>query len=194
MLTNHFVVTQEALKSASAFVPTERLGAFAIHLLGLDGVSTATHSIPCVGVAVKNIANEEEVEEEEVEEDEYDSEGEDEYPVSYPITVDQALELRTQIGETSWKIISAALENTVDGVATIDWAVVKSLSGVSNWPQFAQGRLSVINKALRKIVGYNEAWLLIDSDAWVEDGKGDYSAGLLFIDGQAVQSLTAANV
>ena len=180
MLSNNFVVSQEALKSASTFVPPEQLGAFAIHLLGLDGFSKAS----------------EDVKEEDVEEDEHDSEGEgeDEYPVSYPITVDQALELRTQIGESSWKIILAALENTVDGVATVDWAVVKSLTGVCNWPQFSQGRLSVINKALRRIIGYNEAWLLIESDAWVEDGKGDYSAGLLFIDGQAVQSLKAANV
>jgi hypothetical protein len=55
-----------------------------------------------------------------------------------------------------------------------------------------KGRMGGLHRSLRKIVGVpKNAVLLWEGEAWVEDGKDDYSAGTIAIDGPAVRTLRA---
>lgn len=99
--------------------------------------------------------------------------------------------MRSKIDDGTWALIKEAVSNAKDDVATVDWSDAKRITGVANWAQFAKGRLAGLHRSLRKLDGVPSGAVLMwwDEDSWTEDGKGDYSHGLLGIDGPAVRSL-----
>ena len=120
------------------------------------------------------------------------SSDQDGYQRSAQITPEQARELMGKVDKKTVEFIRRALENETDGTAVIDWSEVKEITGVGNWAQFAKGRLGGLHRSLGSIIGQPRSILIVEGDGWVEDGKGDYSAGTLVIDGAAVTSLKAA--
>ncbi|WP_156453906.1 hypothetical protein [Methylobacterium sp. CCH5-D2] len=116
----------------------------------------------------------------------------EEFHHSYALTPELANQLMQKLDTATRDLFREALANVKDGVAVIDWADVKRITGVTNWAQFARGRLGGVHRSLNSITQSTGAKLLIEGDGWVEDGKGDFSAGTLFIDGPAVQALQAA--
>ena len=114
----------------------------------------------------------------------------EELSTSFPLTVEQAQALRTRANARTWSVIKEAVEHAKEGVATIDWMRVKALTGVDNWSQFAKGLLGGLNRTFHNIAGVEpDAVLLFEGDGWVKDGHGDFNAGLLVIDGPAVEVL-----
>jgi hypothetical protein len=70
----------------------------------------------------------------------------------------------------------------------LDRATGEEIGGYAD----AKGRMGGLHRSLRKIVGVpKNAVLLWAGEVWVEDGKGDYSAGTIAIDGPAVRTLRA---
>lgn len=116
----------------------------------------------------------------------------EEFSRSYPLTPELANQLMQKLDPATRELFRVALANVKDGVAVIDWAEVKRITGVTNWAQFAKGRLGGVHRSLNNLTQSSGAKLLLEGDGWVEDGKGDFSAGTLFIDGPAVPALQAA--
>lgn len=111
---------------------------------------------------------------------------------STPINPEQARELIQKVDKATVEVIRQALVNEKDGVAVIDWSVAKNITGVTNWTQFARGRLGGLHRSLSSIVGQPKSALIWEGEGWVEDEEGDYSSGTLAIDGPAVRSLKIA--
>lgn len=109
---------------------------------------------------------------------------------SFPLNDEQARELKEKIDQATWELIMAIANNAKDGVGVIDWSEVKRITGVTSWAQFAKGRMGGVHRSLRKMEGIPDGAVLFwEGDGWVEDGKGDYIAGTVGIDGPAIQSL-----
>ena len=116
----------------------------------------------------------------------------EEFSRSYQLTPDEARQLILNIDKGTGDMLRFALQNVKDGVAVIDWSDIKRLTGVTNWAQFAKGRLGGMHRSLSNIVGKPRVKLLIEEDGWESDGKGDFSSGTMSIDGPAVQALQLA--
>lgn len=168
-----FSIRRDRLIAGSALVPADQRAAFFAKLfVGFDGVSpeVADTGIPS---ALSD-----------------DSEG----PTSFPLSADQARELKNKIDEATWAVVEAVVINAKDDVGTLEWSEVKRLTGVTNWAQFAKGRMGGLHRSLRKIAGVpKSAVLLWEGKGWVEDGKGDYYTGTIGIDGPAVRTLRAVS-
>ncbi len=111
-------------------------------------------------------------------------------PISFALSVEQARELKGKVDRDTWAVVKAIVTEPQDDVGTIDWSEVKLLTGVTNWAQFAKGRMGGLHRSLHKIAGVpKNAVLLWEGEGWVEDGKGDYLSGTIGIDGPAVRTL-----
>ena len=115
---------------------------------------------------------------------------EEDFHRSHPITTEVAHQLMQKIDPATKEVLKIALMNVKDGVAVVNWDDIKRTTGVTHWSQFAKGKLGGLHRSLSGLT-QPRAKLLIEADGWVEDGKGDYLAGSMFIDGPAVQSLQA---
>ena len=158
-------VRRDHLLAASALVPEERRAAFfATILVGPEAVSQVSRpSDPSDDVS------------------------------SFPLTLEQARELKAKLDDKTWAVIRSIAGNVADDVGTIDWSEVKRITGVGNWSAFAKGRMAGVHRSLRKLPGVpTDAILLWEGEGWVEDGKGDFSAGTIGIDGPAVRALRLA--
>jgi hypothetical protein len=163
-----FSVRRDRLLAASNMVSVEQRAVFfAMVFVGSDGLSDEVVIAPSNG-------------------DDSDT------PTSFPLNVEQARELKSKIDDTTWAVLKAAVSGAKDDVGTIEWSEIKRLTGVSNWAQFAKGRMGGLHRSLRKIAGVpKNAVLLWEGEGWVEDGKGDFSTGTVGIDGPAVHVLRA---
>ena len=111
-------------------------------------------------------------------------------PRSACLTAAQACKLKDKLVPSTLRVIQAAVSNIADDVATVDWSMVKELTGLRNWTVFEKGQLAGMNRVLRSLEGVPAgAILLWQGEGWVEDGKGDYSVGTLAIDGPVVHVL-----
>lgn len=162
-------IRRDRLLAGSALIPADQRAAFlAILFVGPDGLSP--------GAANDTIA--------------LTIEDDSESPTSFNLSIDQARELKSKIDEATWIVVKKIVANAKDDVGTIEWSEVKQLTGVTNWAQFAKGRMGGLHRSLRKVTGVPKgAVLLWEGEGWVEDGKGDYSAGTIGIDGPAVHTL-----
>jgi len=153
-------IRHDYLLAASSLVPAaQRNTFFAILLMGPEAISEESH-VPGINDAT-----------------------------SFPLNDEQARELKEKIDEATWELIIAIASNAKDGVGVIDWSEVKRITGVTSWAQFAKGRMGGVHRSLRKIAGVPDGAVLFwEGDGWVEDGKGDYIAGTVGIDGPAIQS------
>lgn len=87
------------------------------------------------------------------------------HSLSYPLTVDQALELLERIDDTTFEVLQAALDQSPEpNLAGLPWSAVKDITGVTTWTQFARGSLARLNRELRSITGDPSAVLLLDSE------------------------------
>lgn len=162
MAYDSLTIPLSTIKSAISQLPQSRRGAMALALLGIDE-----------GEVPEAMALDE------------DSEF-----WSYALTLDQARTLVRRQDALTREMLRHAVMNERDGVAIIDWSDVKRITGVTNWSQFARGRLGGIHRSLATIPGVpSKARLLWEGEGWVEDGQGDFAAGTLAIDGPAVQAL-----
>lgn len=114
------------------------------------------------------------------------------YYRSYPVAPEEAQQLVSKVDKDTNEVLRFALQNVKDGVAVIDWSDIKRITGVTNWAQFAKGRLGGMHRSLSGIVNKPRVKLLIEEEGWTEDGKGDFTSGTMSIDGPAVQSLQLA--
>lgn len=121
-----------------------------------------------------------------------ETEIDEEFYRSYPLTPELASQLMQKLDSATRELFRTALTNVKDGVAVIDWGDVKRITGVTNWAQFAKGRLGGVHRSLNSLTQSSGAKLLLEGEGWVNDNKGDFSAGTLFIDGPAVPALQAA--
>jgi hypothetical protein len=162
-------VRRDRLLAGSALISAEqRATFFATLFVGLDGLS---HAAADTNSAIT-----------------FDDDLEK--PTSFALSIDQARELKSKIDEATWTVVKATVANSKDDVGTIEWSEVKRMTGVTNWPQFAKGRMGGLHRSLRKIGGVpKDAVLFWEGEVWVEDGQGDYSAGTIGIDGPAVRTL-----
>lgn len=165
-----FLVQRDRLLAASALVPADRRASFFTTLLmGADVLDPD----PDGEIEIVNGDAFEDVQ-------------------SFALNASQARELKGKVDNATWAVIRAIVANSKAGVGTIDWSEVKRLTGVSNWAQFAKGRMGGLHRSLRKIAGVpGDAVLLWEGEGWVEDLEGDYSAGTIGIDGPAVRVLRA---
>lgn len=172
MENEYLSIRRDRLLAGSALVPADQRALFFARLLvGLDGVSL--EAADTVGTTVVG--------------DDYSDTS-----TSFPLSAEQARELRDKVDDGTWEVVKAAVANPTDGVGTVEWSEIKRLTGVTNWAQFAKGRMGGLHRSLRKIAGVPpRAVLLWEGDGWVEDGKGDYSTGTVGIDGPAVRILRA---
>jgi hypothetical protein len=165
-----FSIRRDRLLAGSALVPADQRAAFfAILFVGSDGLSRDTADTTAHVI-----------------------DDDSESPASFPLSIDQARDLKDKIDEATWAVVKVAVANAKDDVGMIEWSEVKRLTGVTNWNQFAKGRMGGLHRSLRKITGVpKDAVLLWEGEGWVEDGKGDYSTGTVGIDGPAVRTLRA---
>ena len=158
-------IRHDRLIACSSFVPLDQRAAFFTMLfLGPEALPEEDVSTP------------------------FDPEG----PKSFPLTIEQAAKLKEKIDKDTWEVLVVTVTDPRDGVGTIDWVKVKEITGVTNWSQFARGRLGGLNRALQKIEGVpRRVQLLWEDEGWVEDGKGDFLSGTMVIDGPAVAAIRA---
>ena len=123
---------------------------------------------------------------------EVEDETPEEYHRSYQLTPEEARQLIAKVDKGTSDMLRFALQNVKDDVAIIDWSDIKRITGVTNWAQFAKGRLGGMHRSLSGIVGKPRVKLLIEEDGWESDGKGDFASGTMSIDGPAVQALQLA--
>jgi hypothetical protein len=164
-------IRRDRLLAASALVPADRRAVFwATLVVGPEGIALDASESPSSSTELVDD----------------DAAG----PTSFPLTTDQARELKQKVDEATWAVIKATVSNAKDDVGTIEWSEIKRLTGVSNWAQFAKGRMGGLHRSLRKIAGVpKHAVLLWEGEGWVEDGMGDYSTGTVGIDGPAIHTL-----
>lgn len=161
-------IRRDRLLAGSALIPADHRAAFfATLLVGVDGLSLA---IPDAKIAPAI--------------DDANS------STSFALSIDQARELKSKIDEATWAVIKAAVAHPTNDVGTVEWSEVKRLTGVTNWAQFAKGRMGGLHRSLRNIAGVpKDAVLFWEGEGWVEDGQGDFSTGIVGIDGPAIRTL-----
>lgn len=168
-----FTVRRDRLLAATALVPEAQRAVFLATLF----------------VGTEGTAHRPQVQQSAAEQEKADaSEG----PTSFPLSLEQARELRGKVDEATWSVLKAMVANARDDVGTIEWPEVKRITGVANWVQFAKGRMGGLHRSLRSIAGVpRNAVLIWEGEGWIEDGKGDYSTGTVAIDGPSVRTLRA---
>ena len=123
---------------------------------------------------------------------EADGRQEDDAPLSFPLTLEQARQLIAKVDKLTAEVLKAAVADAKDDVGVVDWSTIKRITGVTNWSHFARGRLGGLNRSLASVTNVKGSRLLNEDAGWVEDGQGDYSAGTMSVDGPAVRALQVA--
>jgi len=164
-MSDFIAISRAGLRAATAFVPVEQRGMFALALLELG---EAGDPLEITAATAEDLPNDHQ---------------------SFPLTTEQARQLIQKIEAKTKNMLKEIVINPIDGVGTITWQTIKEITGVEYWSQFAQGRLGGLHRALRGINKVPGSILLWEGEGWIPDGKGDFTAGTMCIDSAAVRAL-----